>query len=312
MKDLPASIRQRLLSYSKAQEVDTHLVFTRFAAERFLYRLAQSPYSERFVLKGAMLLLVWFAETVRPTRDVDLLGFGSLSDDELEHIFAEVCAQPVEPDGMQFGAETIAITPIREQGRYGGRRVTLIGELSTARLHVQIDVGVGDKITPPAEWLEYPSLLDLPRPRLRAYRPETSLAEKLHAMVVLDLQNSRMKDFYDLWMLSERNAFRGEQLAAAVHATFSRRGSSIPTQTPTALTDEFARHPDKERQWQAFISKVASPFVPEDLVPVIAQLGAFLEPVLESLRMNIPFAKLWPPGGPWQSSDTEPAESLLL
>jgi hypothetical protein len=247
-----------------------------------------------------MLLLVWFAETVRPTRDVDLLGFGELSDNELQRIFVQICAQQVEADGMHFRGDTVIITPIRDQDPYGGRRVALTGELGTARLPVQVDVGMGDVVTPPAEWLEYPSLLNLPRPRLRAYQPETSLAEKLHAMVLLDLQNSRMKDFFDLWLLSERFAFDGEVVATAVHATFSRRGSSIPAQTPTALTEDFARHPDKERQWTAFISKGELSAAPKEFTRVIEQLKGFLTPVLESLRTGIPFARHWPAGGPWQ------------
>ena len=302
MRNLAASVRQRLLNYSKAQKVEANLIFARFAAERLLYRLAQSPYAERFVLKGAMLLLVWFAEIVRSTRDVDLLGFGELSDDELRRIFAAICTQPVEPDGIQFRADTVTVTPIRDQDPYGGRRVMLVGALGTAQLSVQVDVGVGDAVIPPAEWLEYPSLLDLPRPRLRAYQPETSLAEKFHAMVLLDLPNSRMKDFFDLWVLSERCSFDGEVLAAAVRATFSRRGSCIPEQTPVALTEEFARHADKERQWRAFVSKGELRPAPQAFAQVIAQLGVFLGPVLESLRMNKPFSRHWPPGGPWQSA----------
>jgi len=301
MRNLSASVRQRLLNYSKAQQVEANLIFARFAAERFLYRLAQSPYAERFVLKGAMLLLVWFAEIVRSTRDVDLLGFGELSDDELRRIFGAICTQPVEPDGIRFREDTVTVTPIRGQDPYGGRRVTLVGELGTARLSVQVDVGIGDAVIPPAEWLEYPSLLDLPRPRLRAYRPETSVAEKLHAMILLDLANSRMKDFFDLWVLSERCSFDGEVLAAAVRATFSRRGSRIPEQTPMALTEAFARHPDKARQWSAFVNKGELRPAPKEFTQVIAQLGGFLDPVLESLRMNRSFTQHWPPGGSWQS-----------
>jgi hypothetical protein len=187
--NLAASIHQRLLNHAKAQEVDFNLLLTRFAIERFLYRLAASPFNERFILKGAMLLQMWLPEIGRPTRDLDLLGFGDLSSDHLRQVLAAICVQPAPDDGVNFVPDSVTVQAIREQDEYGGQRATFGGYLGQARLHVQVDVGIGDRLTPPAEWIEYPSLLDLPRPRLRAYRPETTIAEKLHAMVVLDLQN---------------------------------------------------------------------------------------------------------------------------
>lgn len=165
------------------------------SVERFLYRLSRSAYAERFVLKGALLLLVWLGETLRPTRDADLLGFGELSDDTLRDIFREVCTVEVEPDAVSLLPDTVEVQAIREEDAYGGRRITLQGRLGTARLRVQVDIGVGDVVNPEPQWLEYPSLLGLPRPRLRAYPREALVAEKLHAMVVLGMRNSRMKDF---------------------------------------------------------------------------------------------------------------------
>jgi predicted nucleotidyltransferase component of viral defense system len=292
-------VHQRLLNESRARSVDFNLLLARFANERFLYRLAQSPYVDRFVLKGAMLLQVWLPEIGRPTRDLDLLGFGDLSADRLHEIVADICNQTVEPDGVHFLASSVAIRPIRDQDEYGGQRVVLAGNLGTARLHVQVDVGVGDRLTPPAEWIEYLVLLDLPRPRLRAYRAETTIAEKLHAMVLLDMQNSRMKDFFDIWRLAHAHSFTGRLLAAAVQDTFDCRRTTIPADLPTALTPAFAQNAAKARQWQAFLKKNCLSHDAEDFGSVIGLLARFLGPVLQAARAGTPFPMKWPPKGPW-------------
>ena len=282
--DLAASVHQRLLNQSKARGVDFNLLLTRYAIERFLYRLAQSPFVDQFVLKGAMLLQVWLPEAGRPTRDLDLLGFGDLSADRLRQIFAAICDQTVATDGVRFLANSITVQPIRQQDEYRGQRMTVNGYLGTARLYLQVDVGIGDRLTPPVEWIEYPVLLDLPRPRLRAYRAETSIAEKLHAMVVLDLQNSRMKDFFDVWRLAQMHSFAGRLLAAAVHDTFERRQTAIPAGMPMALTSAFAQNPAKARQWKAFLKKSSLHHIAEDLPSVNEAIARFLGPVLEAVR----------------------------
>lgn len=180
-------------------------MLTRYAIERFLYRLSRSPHGERFVLKGALLMLVWLGETLRPTRDADLLGFGELSDETLVKMFAEICDTEVEPDAVQFLAETVRVEPIRMEDAYGGRRILLSARMGKAALRVQVDVGIGDATVPEPVWLDYPSLLDLPRPRIRAYAVETVVAEKLHAIVMLGSRNSRMKDYFDLNAIAREN-----------------------------------------------------------------------------------------------------------
>jgi hypothetical protein len=296
--NLAASVHQRLLNHAKAQEVDFNLLLARFAIERFLYRLAASPFNDRFVLKGAMLLQLWLPEIGRPTRDLDLLGFGDLSSDRLRQVLAAICVQPVPDDGVTFLPNSVTVQAIREQDEYGGQRATFGGYLGQARLHVQVDVGIGDHLTPPAEWIEYPSLLDLPRPRLRAYRPETTIAEKLHAMVVLDLQNSRMKDFFDLFRLAQTHSFAGDSLVAAVMSTFAQRQTPIP-QTPTAFTTEFALHPSKVLQWNAFCRRAG--FKPEDanFVSVVELIAQFLQPVADAARSESSLPLMWSAGGPW-------------
>ena len=296
-----AAVHQRLLNQSKALGVDFNLLLARYAIERFLYRLAQSPYADRFVLKGAMLLQIWLPDAGRPTRDLDLLGLGDMAPDRLRRILADVCDQPVSADGCRFFADSVALAAIRPQDEYGGRRVGLEGRLGNARLHIQVDVGVGDRLTPPAEWIEYPALLDLPRPRLRAYRAETTIAEKVHAMVVLDLQNSRMKDFFDVWRLAQTRAFAGEPLAAAMHDTFDRRRTAIPSSAPIALTPAFGQDPVKTRQWKAFLAKSRMESVTEDFAAVIRFTAGFIGPVFDAARAGSVFQMTWPPGGPWQT-----------
>jgi hypothetical protein len=204
---LARSVQVRLARHAKTIGVDPNLVLTRYAVERFLYRLSRSAHAERFVLKGALLLLVWLGETLRPTRDADLLGFGDMSEDALVAMFSEVCAVEVEPDAVAFLAETLEVAPIREDDAYGGRRVTLQARVGAARLTVQVDIGIGDAVTPGPEWLEYPGLLeDLPRPKLRAYPRETVVAEKFHAMVFLGVRTSRMKDYFDVHALLREDA----------------------------------------------------------------------------------------------------------
>ncbi len=228
--NLAASVRQRLQNLSVSRGEDPNLTLTRYALERLLYRIARSEYVEQFILKGAMLFALWMESDHRPTRDLDLLGFGEASNERLTGIFHELCDVDVEPDGLTFDAGSVRVAEIREGQAYQGQRVKLIGLLGTARVPVQIDVGFGDVVTPTAKEIDYPTLLDLPAPRIRAYPPETVVAEKLQAMVALGVQNSRMRDFYDLRIIARQFSFEGATLVAAVTATFYRRLTDIPQQ----------------------------------------------------------------------------------
>jgi predicted nucleotidyltransferase component of viral defense system len=296
---LARSVQVRLAKHAKAIGVDPNLVLTRYAVERFLYRLSRSPYAERFVLKGGLLLLVWLGETIRPTRDADLLGFGDLSDHSLMRIFAEVCSVEVEQDAMTYAADSIRLEPIRAEDAYGGRRITLQAGIGAARLRVQVDIGIGDVVTPEPRWLEYPSLLDLPRPRLRAYPPETAIAEKVHAMVSLGSRNGRMRDFFDIDAIIQRTAFESAPLIAATRATFDRRKTALPELLPLALTAAFAAVPDKRAQWQAFRTRSGATGAPETLDEVIERLAVFFSPLFASASEGALLNAIWPPGGPW-------------
>lgn len=294
------SVHVRLVRHAHDIGADPNVVLGRFAVERFLYRLSRSRHADRFVLKGAFLLLAWMGETFRPTRDADLLGFGDLSDAALGDTMREVCGVEVSPDGMLYDAGAIEISSIRREDVYGGKRVMLLGHLGSARLSVQLDIGIGDAVTPEPDWLEYPSLLGLPSARLRAYRRETVVAEKVHAMVELGSKNSRMRDFFDVHTLAERASFTGAALAAAVRATFERRGTAIPKELPLALTPEFARSTEKRAQWASFRLKSGISGALK-LDEITEQLAPFLAPVLDAARTGKTLSSVWPPGGPWQA-----------
>ncbi len=297
--DLAHSTQARLVNHAKKLGADPELVLTRYAIERYLYRLSRSVHAERFVLKGALLLLAWLGETIRPTRDLDLLGFGEFGQADLVKLFTEVCTIQVEPDAMIFDPASIRIDPIRPEERYGGQRVTLVAHLGKARLRVQIDIGIGDSVVPEPEWLEYPSMLDLPRPRIRAYRPETVIAEKVHAMVVLGSKNSRMRDFFDVDILAAKESFDGRQLVEAVVATFSQRRTTLPSELPFALTSPFADVEGKQAQWDGFVRRIPTNSGARTLRDAMNRIAVFVTPVLLAAERGETFLGRWSPGGPW-------------
>ena len=304
-----ASVRQRLLNLAKARQEDFQRILTQYALERLLFRLSQSDHANTFVLKGALLFLVWREEPHRRTRDLDLLGAGDPSPERYVGIFRDLCTLPIEEDGLVFDPTSVLAQHIREENIYGGVRVTLTVRLENARIPVQVDVGFGDAIAPEPTFVEFPTLLSFAPRRLRAYAPETVIAEKLSAMVALDLSNSRLKDFFDLWFLARSFAFDGSELAHAIAATFTRRAQALPPNTPTGLTDAFADNPAKQTQWQAFVRQnVSASFQALPLPEVISAIATFLLPVLEALRMGEVFAKHWEPGGPWKEKSVSTEE----
>jgi predicted nucleotidyltransferase component of viral defense system len=227
IRNLGASVRARLLKLSKASGQSFDLVLTRFALERLLYRLSHSPHAERFVLKGAMLMMTWFDDPHRVTRDLDLLGFGNPGEDDILSAFRNILAQD-GGDGVVFDPHTLRVDRVRDDLDYGGLRLRTIAEVDGARISLTIDIGFGDALEPGTEVVEYPVMLDFPAPTLRAYARETVIAEKFQAMVALGRANSRMKDFYDIWVLSRSFSFQDDRLARAISATFSRRGTADP------------------------------------------------------------------------------------
>ena len=257
-RNVGASIRQRLLNLAHTRGQPMDLLLTRYALERLLHRLSLSRHRDRFVLKGAMLLVTWFDEPHRSTRDVDLLGFGDSASTALLDAFREVMGIDLD-DGLTFDVSGLRIDPIREELKYGGSRLRTTATLAGARVPITVDVGFGDAVEPGVEDIELPVLLDMPSPHLRAYPPEAVIAEKIHAMVVMGLANSRMKDYYDVWMLMTTFALEPERLSRALHATFARRETAVPSEIPEGLTNGFAEDPNKQRQWQAFARNLTGP-----------------------------------------------------
>ncbi len=250
-RNVGASVRQRLLNLAHARGQPMELLLTRYALERLLHRLSLSPHRERFVLKGAMLLATWFDEPHRATRDVDLLGFGDAAEDALLGTFREIMAVEVD-DGVTFDLDGLRIEAIREEVEYGGSRLRTTAALAGARIPITVDIGFGDATELGVEDIDLPVLLDMPSPHLRAYPPETVIAEKFHAMVVLGRANSRMKDYYDVWMLTSTFELDPERMRRAIAATFGRRSTEIPPAVPDGLSDAFAADAGKRRQWDAF------------------------------------------------------------
>lgn len=297
--NLVTSVRQRLLHVSRERGEDFQLVLTRFALERFLYRLARSRYSGRFVLKGAMLVNIWLGGSHRPTRDLDLLGYGDASPVHLASVFSEVCEVNVEPDGLTFDGSSVQVTEIREDQEYQGQRVRLVARLGKAVCMVQVDIGFGDAVVPDAHMTEYPSVLDFPAPIIQAYPPETVVSEKLQTMVALGMVNSRMKDFYDLGVIARQFTFEGSKVVEAIRATFERRRTRIPHSAPPALSEEFASDRDKRAQWSAFVNRAGLRHKVDDLPQVVNELRIFLVPPLSAAAAATSFNQTWSPGGPW-------------
>jgi hypothetical protein len=291
--DRSASVLARLLNRSRRTGENYNLLLSRFAIERLLYRLSVSPHAGNFVLKGALLFALWYGTPHRPTKDADLLGFGSDDADTLKATFTGLCAIDAD-DGVRYDAGSLSVAPIREDNVYGGLRLTVIAFLGNARLPVQVDVGFGDAITPAPETVTYPTLLEeLAAPTLRAYPVYTVIAEKFHAMVALGINNSRMKDFFDLSVIARTSVIDGATLVDSVRATFERRGTPVPTSEPVALSAEFSSEPIKLQQWRAFVTKTG--LRTSDLDEVIGLLAAFLWPPVKAASVNARFDASWAP-----------------
>lgn len=298
MKNMAASVRARLTSIARNGREEFQSVLTRYAIERFLYRLSVSPHGNGFVLKGAMLFRLWTAEPHRTTKDVDLLGSGESSIERLTDVMGDICAAVVPDDGLGFDPSAVSASRIKEDQEYEGIRVTCPVRLGNARITLRIDVGFGDAVTPAPRTADFPTILDFPAPVLKAYPRETVIAEKFQAMTALGMQNSRMKDFFDLRILARDFAFDGELLVRAIAATFRRRGSRPPLETPRALTAEFGTDPAKTVQWEAFLRK--GKFAdPPPLEAVVSALAGFLMPPSRAAATEQRFTAIWAPGGPW-------------
>ena len=302
VRNVAGSHRAKLLTLARSRGEDFQFLLSRWVVERFLYRLAGSAQKDTFVLKGATLFLAWEGRLHRPTKDLDLLGFGSPDVDDVTRRIRDVCAVQAD-DGIVFDLGGIRGERIKEDAEYEGVRVRVPASLDGARVSMQIDVGFGDLVDPPPAELTFPVLLPLDAPVVRAYPPEAVIAEKFHAMVILGIANSRMKDFFDIWTLAQTHGFAIETLAGSVRSTFERRRTPLPETVPMALTGEFHEDHSKQTQWAAFGKRLGL----RDLSPlplIGGQIAAFLMPVLGAIRAANSVAHVWVPGGPWVERST--------
>lgn len=254
-KNIGESVRSRLKNIAVKEGSDFNAVLTRYGLERLLYRIGESEYSKQFLLKGALLFNLWYDMPHRPTKDIDLLGFGDNDLAYIKQTFSKICRISAD-DGISFLSESVTLDTIKKDGGYTGARVELFGELAKAKIKIQIDIGYGDAVTPGPIDAHYPVLLsDLPAPKIRTYPIYTVIAEKLHAIALLGMANSRLKDYLDLYVLLGNEQIDNQVLAKAIQATFNRRGMTVPGVLPIGLTDEFANDPTRESMWKAFLRK---------------------------------------------------------
>lgn len=298
-KNMSASVRARLLNLSKSTGQDFQALVLRYTVERFLVRLAMSTHVDRFVLKGAMLYVTWKLDEKRGTMDLDLLGIGSPDPTPLAEIIGSICAIETEDDGLTFDRKTVVASAIREDAVYDGVRVVVQVHLGTMPVRFQIDVGFGDAIVPDPLLAEFPALLSERGPMVMAYPRETVIAEKLHAIVLLGMANSRMKDYFDLWMLCHTFSFEWGVLHEAVESTFRRRQTPLPGGEPIGLSEEFASNESKRLQWAGFVKRQRSAIEPPDLPSVIGALHRFLLPVIASDSKAKHARENWDPRDGW-------------
>lgn len=297
-KNVAASVRQKLLNRARRDHRPFNELVQYYAMERFIYRLSQSQYSEQFILKGALMLRVWEAPEFRPTMDIDMLGKTgtSYSEETVVAQIRDILNITVEPDGLIFDPSSIQAERITEEADYQGVRIRFLGALDTTRINMQIDIGFGDIVFPSPQESVLPTILDYDPPRVLCYSRESAIAEKFEVMVKLGILNSRMKDFYDIWLLSRQFDFDGAQLAKAIQLTFEKRGTALAEEI-SAFTGTFSD--EKQPQWGAFRNRINQEHLPKQFADVAHHVKIFLGPVADAVRTGQPFSKHWIKADNW-------------
>lgn len=302
---IAASVLARLKNEADRSGEAFNPLLARYVGFRFLYRISQSSLNEQFLIKGATMFLVWTGSQHRPTRDIDLLLLSESEVKDLAEAFKEICQIPCLEDGVMFDPESVSAQPIREDNAYGGTRVTLVGRLGSAKIPLQIDVGLGDVVTPQPNQVVLPSFLDsVPPTVMQGYPVETAIAEKFEAMVSLGMTNSRMKDLFDIALLADTMTLASSELGSAVKATFQRRRTEIPRELPTALTESFLVDPQVLARWNAFTKKNRISDPHSDLSYVQARISNLLMPIVNNGSSGI----VWM-DGMWHKPDETSAKT---
>lgn len=302
-RDLTASVQALLQNKAKASNRPYQEVLQHYGLERFLYRLSRSNHCDQFVLKGALMLRVWDNLEARPTRDIDFLAYAENSIELLVNYVQQICRFEVQDDGVMFDASTVIGERISEDADYQGVRIKFFGYLGRARIPMQLDIGFGDVVYPHVDEADYPALLDFPSPRLRVYPRETMIAEKFQAMVGLGSINSRMKDFYDIWLLSQRFDYEGDVLATAIAKTFEHRATELDG-SPVAFSSKFMNSDAAQKQWTAFVRRTGIKDTPKRLIELQKPIREFLLPLVEVRVKNRRFISVWVAPGPWSTGGT--------
>ena len=298
-QNIVASVLARLRKQAAAEGTPFNQALQFYAMERFLWRLSRSPHAEGVLLKGALLLKTIGLPRARPTMDIDLLRRGKADRDSLLNLVRECALIEDENDGMTFDATSVTAEDIAKEAEYQGTRVLLSGRMDNVRLRVQIDFGVGDVVASGPRWIEYPTYLDQKPLRVLAYPIESAIAEKFQAMVALDLANSRMKDFFDVWNCSRNLSFEGETLASAMEATFTRRATPIPLEAPAAFTADFYEASAHQTQWRAFVRKIGQPELKDRFASIVDDIASFLMPPSRAVASGEKFRLHWTAQGGW-------------
>lgn len=301
--DVSASVRSRLLNLARSTGRDFQELIIQYTVERFLVRLVESEHRDRFILKGAMLYITWNLDHKRTTMDLDLLGFGNPDLENLRKVFRQICETEVENDGLVFNKESVTVNPIREESVYDGVRVIVRVVLGTMPIRFQVDVGFGDQVVPAPQLAEFPALLAEQGPVIRSYSPETVIAEKFNAMVVLGMANSRMKDYFDIWMLSRSFTIEADVLREAIRQTFTKRQTALPKNKPIALSNDFFTNESKQLQWKGFLRKQRKLESAPSLSEIVEVLRVFLLPIISGINTGVLTVKTWVPKQGWSQSE---------
>lgn len=308
-KNVSASVRDRLLHLARSSNRDFQELVIRYTVERFLARLTSTSHRDRFILKGAMLYTAWKLDDKRTTMDLDLLGSGNPDPKYLSQTFREICAIRIEDDGLTFDREGITAAPIREEAIYDGVRVVVPVRLGVMSIRLQVDIGFGDSVFPAPRVAEFPSLLLPNGPIVKSYSPETVVAEKFNAMVLLGMANSRMKDYFDIWMLSRSFVFEEPVLREAIASTFRKRQTPMPASMPVGVTEEFSLNSAKQAQWGGFIRRQRRLETAPGLPEIVKAIHDFLRPATSQLPDSSITPLHWSPSRGWHQSSEASQES---
>ena len=300
VKNIEASVKAQLQNKAKEANCPFAEILRYYGMERFLYRFSKSKYTDKFVLKGALLFVVWHMPERRTTLDIDFLGRFDNQVTAIEVVMRDVCNVVVESDGLKFDSATVQGRKIKEDADYEGVRVKFTGFLDRARIPIQIDVGFGDIVYPKTKVIDYPVILDFPKPRLNGYSQESVISEKFEAMIKLGLLNSRMKDFYDIWLMMRQFEFKGATFVEAIKKTFKHRKTDVPQNKPLFAEEIYDEKSDRQTLWSAFLKKGDIQHAPDTLSVIAKEIETFLVDPIVAINEKVKFDKIWKSPRGWK------------